>query len=75
MARPNNVRPLSGRGGAHATPDPKKSIPPPRSAPAVGYLTGRDAADQQNNSCAASSHAWPSFEKPMCIGGGKPVRQ
>src|SRR4051812_10137017 len=37
MVRPNNVGPLSGRGGARATLDRKASIPPPRSAPAVGY--------------------------------------
>src|SRR2546423_15182306 len=29
--------PLSGRGGARATLGYKRSIPPPRSAPAVGY--------------------------------------
>jgi hypothetical protein len=29
--------PLSGGGGARATPDLQASIPPPRSAPAAGY--------------------------------------
>jgi hypothetical protein len=36
----HNVKPLSARGGAHATPDKQASIPPPRSAPAA-HLCGR----------------------------------
>src|SRR4051794_4716197 len=34
--------PLSGRGGARATLDRKRSIPPPRSAPAAGYPALRE---------------------------------
>jgi hypothetical protein len=35
--RRGNVMPLSGCGGARAAFDRTRSIPPPRSAPAVGY--------------------------------------
>jgi hypothetical protein len=37
----DNVMPLSGRGGARATPDREQSIPPPRSAPMAGYAARR----------------------------------
>jgi hypothetical protein len=35
-SKADNVRPLSGRGGARATLDHDSSIPPPPSAPAAG---------------------------------------
>src|SRR5947207_353964 len=57
-AKANNVMPLSGRGGARATLDRKRSIPPPRSAPAVGYpalpVRRRDAV-RRNTLCRSST--------------------
>ena len=54
--RTHNGLPLSGRGGARATPGRKWSAPPPRSAPAAGYAAGRRAhSHQATNTTSASS--------------------
>lgn len=47
--------PLSGRGAAHATLGRKQRVPPPRSAPAVGYVSGSQKPGHYGKAKSATS--------------------
>jgi hypothetical protein len=52
--------PLSGRGGARATFDRKRSIPPPRSVPAAGYPAAALGDSFQTTVLIAQTQSMPN---------------